>query len=233
MEQNAREADQGRSNEGRSNEGRSNEGRSNEGRSNEGSSEATPARAHSSSGTFLESSTRGIPPDEDGSSTCSVARRSVTLEGGARGSQPAWDASTVAEETAPEAIKSSASGDLRATAEVTAFPLWSRLTNRLYLPPRSPPYTSPPVAPLHRPRPLGVHPPGTPPHTHTPPYPSLPVLQGYFPVPKPQPHPCTAARSSSKATRRSRRSTRCVRSPRWCAHHMATALKEVMVRRES
>ena len=124
MEQNAREADQGRSNEGRS---------------NEGSSEATPPRAHSLLGTFLESSTRGIPPDEDGSSTCSVARRSVTLESGARGSQPAWDASTVAEETATEATKSSASGDSRATAEVTAFPLRSRLTNRLYLPPRSPP----------------------------------------------------------------------------------------------
>ena len=46
MEQNAREADQGRSNEGRS---------------NEGSSEATPPRAHSLLGTFLESSTRGIP----------------------------------------------------------------------------------------------------------------------------------------------------------------------------
>ena len=186
MEQNAREADQGRSNEGRSNEGRSNEGRS-----NEGSSEATPPRAHSLLGTFLESSTRGIPPDEDGkkkkSSTCSVARRSVTLEGGARGSQPAWDASTVAEETAPEATKSSASGDLRATAEVTAFPLWSRPMGLV----SQTDCISPPVAPLHRPRPVGVHPPGTPPNTHTPPYPSLPVLQGYFPVPKPQPPPCT------------------------------------------
>lgn len=157
MEENAREADQGRSNEGRSNEGKS----------NEGSSEATPPRAHSLLGTFLESSTRGIPPDEDGSSTCSVARRSVSLEGGARGSQPAWDASTVAEETAPEATKSSASGDSRATAEVTAFPLRSRLTNRLYLPPRRPPPRSPPTPPSPR---WSTPPRYIPSHTH----PSLP-----------------------------------------------------------
>ena len=134
MEQNAREADQGRSNEGRS---------------NEGSSEATPPRAHSLLGTFLESSTRGIPPDEDGISTCSVARRSVSLEGGARGSQPAWDASTVAEETAPEATKSSASGDLRATAEVTAFPLWSRPMGLV----SQTDCISPPLAPPQRPPP--------------------------------------------------------------------------------